>query len=214
MTRMTAEGTAQGAVVAVPEGADHTWQVSGSGADAAFVDTLVDQIGRARCIDLDRVFLAGFSVGAAFSVAYACARPEQIAAVATVAVEFQLGCTRPLSILAFHGTADPMVPFEDGAVGLSLPGVPVRGAELNMGDWAALDGCGATPETTTEGDEVTRHAWPGCADGAEVTQFRVEGGGHTWPGADPRRSVGLTTQQVDATAEMIAFFGRHGLDGR
>jgi poly(3-hydroxybutyrate) depolymerase len=47
-----------------------------------------------------------------------------------------------MPILAFHGgPKDPEVPYQNGAVGLSLPGVKVRGTQLNMGDWARLDTC-------------------------------------------------------------------------
>jgi polyhydroxybutyrate depolymerase len=198
-------------VVADGHGRPETWDVSGKGADAAFVDALLDDLGARRCIDLARVYATGFSAGAAFTIAYSCAHQDRIAAIATVAVDFQLGCTRGESILAFHGTADPAVPYQDGAVGASLPGVHVRGTELNMGDWAALAGCAASPTTTTVGSEVVQSSWEGCADGHEVVLDTIEGGGHTWPGADPRAGLGLTTQQVSVTDQALAFFGRHRL---
>ena len=68
------------------------------------------------------LFAVGFSAGAAFTIVYACARPTLITAIATVAVEFQLGCTRPMSIMAFHGTDDPLVPYRNGAMGSRSPG--------------------------------------------------------------------------------------------
>ena len=45
----------------------------------------------------------------------------------------------------------------------------------------------------------------------EVGLYRIDGGGHTWPGADPRKAIGLTTQQVSATDQILAFFARHRL---
>jgi polyhydroxybutyrate depolymerase len=211
LTHMPARGAARGFIVVTPDGPNHTWQLSGTGSDAAFIDGLVSTLSSSLCVDLHRVYAAGFSEGAAFAIFYSCARPERIAVIATVAVDFQLGCRRPVPILAFHGTADPAVPYQDGAIGLSLPGVKVRGAMLNMGDWARLDGCRPTPTTTTVKTEVTLTAWPHCSTHTEVDLYTIEGGGHSWPGADPAKSPTPTTQQINATALMLNFFARHPL---
>ncbi len=206
LTGLPAEGAADGRVVVTPEGIDGRWNLDPNGADADFVDQLVAQVTSDFCIDLDRVDVAGMSLGAAFAITYACARPGEIAAIAAVTVEFQLGCTEPISVIAFHGTEDPLVPYQDGEIGLSLPG-PVRGTELNMTDWAELDRCRTGPLDTIVGDEVVERAWHDCADDTRVVLYTVKGGGHTWPGADPDLAIGLTTDQVDATAEILAFFG-------
>ena len=212
-TKLPERGAAQGYVVVAPDGtgALKTWQFSGAGTDAAFVEGLIAEVGQSTCIDLDRITATGMSAGAAFTIAYSCAHQDQIHAIATVAVDFQLGCTKPMSILAFHGTVDPLVPYEDGAIGKSLPGVKVRGTDLNMGDWARLGSCAPAPAIDVVGTEVTRSTWSGCAPGTEVVLYAIQGGGHTWPGSDPARSIGLTTQQVDATGEILTFFSRDHL---
>jgi polyhydroxybutyrate depolymerase len=208
LTGLSSGGSKDGYLVAVPH--DHSgeaeWQFSGHGTDAAFVDALVVSLEDEYCVDESAVFAVGFSAGAAFTIAYACAHEHQIAAMVTVAVEFQLGCTRPMSILAFHGTEDPLVPYRNGATGLSLPGVKVRGTQLNMGDWARLDQCRANPDRVVIGSQVVRQQWEGCGDGTQVVLYTIVGGGHTWPGADPTKAVGLTTQQVRATAQALSFF--------
>ena len=209
LTQLPERGAAAGFTVVVPEGAGHTWQFTGDGTDAAFVDAVLDDVAATTCVDRHRVTASGFSAGAAFTIAYACAHPDRVSAIVTVAVDFQLGCKRPLPILAFHGTADPAVPYTDGAIGLSLPGAKVRGTENNLGDWAALDRCDRSATVETVGPEVVRHTWTGCADGTEVGLYAVQGGGHSWPGADPTRSVGLTTQEISATDLALAFAARH-----
>jgi polyhydroxybutyrate depolymerase len=209
LTRMPAQAERRGVMVATPDGPDHTWQFSGNGSDAAYIDALVARVEDAMCVDLHRVYVAGYSAGAAFAILYACARPGRIAAVATVAVDFVLGCTLRLPILAFHGTDDPAVPYRNGAIGVSLPGVKVRGTLLNMGDWARLDGCGPDPSTETVGTEVKHTTWPRCTDGTSVQLYTIEHGGHTWPGADPKSNPTFTTRQIDATALMLSFFAQH-----
>lgn len=212
LTGLPSRGAAAGYLVALPhtQGAESEWQFTAHGTDAAFVDALVVSLEHAYCIDRASVFAAGFSAGAAFTILYACARPGQIAAIATVAVEFQLGCTRPMSILAFHGTEDPLIPYPNGAIGLSFPGVKVRGTQRNMGDWAHLDRCGAVASRIRIGSQVIEQQWRRCARGTSVELYTVEGGGHTWPGADPKLGAGLTTQQVGATSRVLSFFGRLG----
>lgn len=206
LTKMPALGAARGVIVTTPDGPNHTWQLSGTGPDAAFVDKIVAKLTKTLCIDLHRVYAAGFSQGAAFTIFYSCARPTRVAAIATVAVEFQLGCTQPTSILAFHGTVDPAVPYRDGAIGASLPDLKVRGTLLNMSDWARLDRCGPTPTTRAIGSEVTLKSWPRCINGTAVALYTVENGSHTWPGADPAASPPYTTQQINATSLILGFF--------
>jgi len=212
LTGLPSRGSTAGYLVAVPhtQGAESEWQFSAHGSDAAFVDALVSSLEGTYCIDRNSVFVAGFSAGAAFTLIYSCARESLVAAVATVAVEFQLGCSRPMSILAFHGTEDPLIPYQNGAIGLSFPGVKVRGTQRNMGDWARLDRCGASPRRVRSGSQVIRQQWYGCAHGTSVVLYTIVGGGHTWPGADPKRAVGLTTQQVSATLGILSFFSRFG----
>jgi polyhydroxybutyrate depolymerase len=210
LTQLPSRGSTDGFLVAVPHtpGDESEWQFSGHGSDADFVDGLVGSLERRYCVDRRTIFAAGFSAGAAFSIAYACAHENQIAAIVTVAVEFQLGCTRPMSILAFHGTDDPLVPYQNGAIGLSLPGIKVRGTQLNMGDWARLDHCRTTSSRRALSSQVVRQQWAGCVRGTSVTLYTVVGGGHSWPGADPSKAIGLTTEQISATTLALAFFHR------
>lgn len=208
LTHLPSRGSTDGFLVAVPHtpGHESEWQFSGHGSDADFVDGLVGSLERRYCVDQGAVFAAGFSAGAAFTIAYACAHERQIAAIVTVAVEYQLGCTRPMSILAFHGTDDPLVPYQNGAIGLSLPGVKVRGTQLNVGDWARLDHCRTMPSHRALSSQVVRQQWEGCVRGTSVTLYTVVGGGHSWPGADPSKAIGLTTEQISATTLALAFF--------
>jgi polyhydroxybutyrate depolymerase len=209
LTRMPAEGAARGVIVVTPDGPGNTWQLSGTGTDAAFVDAIVAALEQTLCVDLHRVYAAGFSQGAAFTIFYACARPGRIAAISTVAVDFQLGCKQPIPYLAFHGTNDPAVPYQNDAIGASLPGAKVRGTLLNLGDWARLDGCGSTPATRTIGSEIVLRTWPHCTRGTAVALYTITNGSHTWPGADPAASPLYTTRQIDATKLMLAFFAQH-----
>jgi polyhydroxybutyrate depolymerase len=88
--------------------------------------------------------------------------------------------------------------------------------------WRRADGCAAAPEVRAlpdrdpgDGVTVTLERSAACADGAEVLLYTARGGGHRWPGrADQggwllRRLLGATPMDLDATAEIWAFFERH-----
>jgi polyhydroxybutyrate depolymerase len=213
-TGLPAAAARRGYLVAVPTTPASQWQFNAHGTDADRVDAVVGEISRAYCVDQHRIYASGFSAGAAFTILYSCARQGRIAAIATAAVEYQLGCTRPMPVLAFHGTTDPFVPYQNDAIGLSLPGVRVRGTQLNMGDWARLDGCRRTPTARQVGAHVQRQVWPMCRDGTSVLLYTIVGGGHAWPGADGQWVLGPDgppMDEIDATALVVDFFGQHRL---
>jgi polyhydroxybutyrate depolymerase len=86
---LPSRGARKGSIVATPNalGAPALWQMAAQGRDADFLDALIDEIESTECVDRSRVYIAGFSAGAGFAGAYACARADRIAAIATVAVE-------------------------------------------------------------------------------------------------------------------------------
>jgi polyhydroxybutyrate depolymerase len=112
-------------------------------------------------------------------------------------------------VLAFQGTADPLMPYLGGGAGQRR----VLSAERSLGFWATLAGCTGTPVTTDEPDRVAdgtrvRHTtWLGCREGWAVELYTIEGGGHTWPGGpEAGRRVGRVTREIDATATIWGFF--------
>jgi polyhydroxybutyrate depolymerase len=83
--------------------------------DFALVDAVVDAFGRAHCLDLDRVFVVGHSLGASFANDVACRFGDRVRAVASVAGGLQGGpCLGPTAALVIHHPDDPLVPVEAG----------------------------------------------------------------------------------------------------
>jgi polyhydroxybutyrate depolymerase len=210
-------------VVITPQGRDGLvshWSVPplpDTKDDVDFVRAMLATTTRDLCIDPDRVYAAGMSNGAIFSTVLACELPGQFAAIAPVAgVNVEMPCRRgtpPVSLLAFHGTADSVVPYDGGALlGGSLPvlgGVKARPVDDMVARWAAFDRCGARPQRTRVSDQVERVTYPRCRDHEDVELVRVEGGGHTWPGAVAVDRLGATTESISATSAMLDFFDAH-----
>ncbi len=215
---MPARAAAAGSLVATPDAIAGNWQLSVPDAptsDLEFISALISNLSSRYCVDRSRVYAAGISLGSEFAAIVGCTASDHIAAIGLVAAEFLLKpCAGPLPVVAFHGTADPLVPYQNGGTGLSFPGVHLPGAVANMSDWASFDGCAAAPQVRRHSSMIVRRSWPHCRSGSAVVLYTVLGGGHTWPGSPvtlPVHIYGPTTHQIDATATMLHFFARHPL---
>ena len=184
--------------------------------DVRFISELIDTLKASYNIDSTRIYANGLSNGGGMSFALSCTLSDRIAAVGMVAAAQTLPwswCTdkRAVPMIAFHGTADPEIPYNGGSSWISprpFPNVPRWTA-----NWARRNRCGATPIESTAAADVTRRTYTNCADDAAVVLYTVQGGGHTWPGGTPlpKWFVGRTTRSIDATRLMWAFFSEHPL---
>ncbi len=184
--------------------------------DVRFISELIDTLKASYNIDSSRIYANGLSNGGGMSFVLSCTLSDRIAAVGMVAAAQTLPwswCTdqRAVPMIAFHGTADPEVPYNGGSSWVSprpFPSTPRWAA-----NWARRNQCGANPVESTVAVDVTRRTYTNCADDAAVVLYTVQGGGHTWPGGTPlpKWFVGLTTRSIDATSLMWSFFGEHPL---
>ena len=195
------------------------WHVEpGSGLvkDVRFISELIDTLKASYNIDSARIFANGLSNGGGMSFALSCTLSDRIAAVGMVAAAQTLPwswCTdhRAVPMIAFHGTADPEVPYNGGSSWISPR--PFPSAPRWSANWARRNRCGVNPVESAVSADVTRRTYTNCADGAAVVLYTIKGGGHTWPGGTPlpKWFVGRTTRSIDATSLMWAFFDEHPL---
>lgn len=174
--------------------------------DVQFLRDLLAELEATYCIDPARVYVDGVSNGGGMTVTLACALGDQIAAMGTVsaAVTRTAACTpvAPVPLIAFHGTADEVVPYSGGRLFVA--------AETWTADWAAANACTTTEALPAQGD-VRGVRYSGCTDEADVVFYTIDGGGHGWPGASPLLDgrFGVTTDDISATEAMWAFFEAH-----
>lgn len=195
-TQMDPRAGARGFVVVTPDGIDNVWDFQSPSDDFTFTADLVRYLDSTLCIDRARVFATGISNGGAFSSAVVCEPSVGIRAFVSVAgmVPACANGTKAPAI-AFHGTADPIVPY-------SVAG-PIAAS------WGARDGCDATPVETRIEPDVQKRTFVHCGRGLSVTLYSIEGGGHTWPdGLVDLPQFGPTTRTIDATDLAIDFFCR------
>jgi polyhydroxybutyrate depolymerase len=193
---------AEGFVVAHPQGIGEgpTWDLQG-GTDIPFVLALIDELVASQCIDPARVFATGFSMGGGMTNLLACRVADRIAAIAPVAANH--GATwgepcvpsRPVPIVAFHGTLDEALPYAGGDS--PFPDRPVSPVEDWMAGWATTNGCAPEPAVAPVQADVDSLTWQGCA--VPTVLYRITGGGHTWPGGLNDPGFGYSTDAISAS---------------
>ncbi|MGA8464019.1 MAG: hypothetical protein WB688_07630, partial [Trebonia sp.] len=156
----------------------------------------------------------GMSGGGRMVSQLACDASQTFAAVAPVAgLRFPSPCpaVRPVPVIAFHGTADAVDPFEGNGQTYWTYSVPVA-----AGRWATKDACQAATPRTVRGNDYIVTEYGGCSSNAAVELYAIGGEGHEWPGGPPMpaeitRALGPQSDAVDANTTMWAFFQAHPL---
>ncbi|HCS39117.1 MAG TPA: hypothetical protein DIW44_05965 [Anaerolineaceae bacterium] len=213
-----------GFIVVYPSGTDFPlrWRTTGltnspqdPELDVMFISDLIDKLASEYSIDPNRIYANGLSNGGGMSYLLACKMADRIAAIGSVAGAYTYApelCTpsRPVPMIAFHGDADPVVPYLGGpsrSFEIPFPSVPGW-----MQGWADRNQCQTASLIPQEG-EISGIAWTDCSQNAEVTFYTITGGGHAWPGGDPIPAwiVGYTSQAINTTRVMWQFFEQHPL---
>jgi len=205
-------------IVAYPSGADaagpRIWHVDGGPdliKDVRFISELIDTLKATYNIDPTRIYANGPSNGGGMAFVLSCTLSDRIAAVGMVAAAQTLPwkwCTdqRPVPMIAFHGTHDPITPYNGGTTWISTRRFP--NISRWTANWAERNRCARQPVDSVVAADVTRRAYTNCAEGAPVVLYTVRGGGHTWPGGKPLPEwlAGTTSYSIDATSQMWSFF--------
>jgi polyhydroxybutyrate depolymerase len=177
--------------------------------DVGFISTLIDVIASSYNIDAARVYSTGMSNGGFMSYSLACQLSNRITAIASVTgsmtITQQGNCTpgRTVPVMQIHGTADATVPYGGNATFLPI--------DTLVKNWAARNGCDATPTltnvpdiVTTDGSTAERFDYNNCNAGGAVVLYKAANGAHTWPGA--AFNIGVTNMDFSASHEIWKFF--------
>jgi polyhydroxybutyrate depolymerase len=205
-----------------------TWNAGGKAGliaqnkadDVAFTKAVLADVVKLIHVDGRRVYAVGMSNGGMMAHRVGVELADRIAAVAAVAGPLALGrCNpcRPVPILHFHGTKDPLIPIEGPTTAVQTM-IQYRPVEEAMKAWAVADGCTCEPTVTElpqrvqDGTKVRRKNYGTGKDGAEVVLYEIEGGGHTWPGRPaPVPWIGRPTRNIEANDLIWEFFQKHSL---
>jgi polyhydroxybutyrate depolymerase len=169
--------------------------------DVGFAEAIVERLDSTGLIDLDRVYVIGYSQGGIFAHHLACEKSDMIAGIAVYSglmsevVSEKCKPDESVDIFMAHGTEDRALPFN----GVESGNRSLLSAVATAEKWASLNGCYqrlAERSITFLSDDLTIHSGQSCDDESRVQLIEWEGGTHSWP----QREIRIEDQ-------MIAFFG-------
>jgi polyhydroxybutyrate depolymerase len=222
LSDMNPVADARNFIVAYPDGLGGGWNAGTCCTetqppnvdDVQFTKDLLALLGSQYCLDPSRIYATGFSNGGFMSHELACEMSDTFAAVAPVSGVLGIdpsACTPPRAVPVqdFHGTADPVVPYDGGPALKLLPPIVFRSVPSTMDIWRSVDGCLGAPVVTYQNGTATCTRWSDCNGGADVELCTLVGEGHQWPGGIAVPGLGNSTTDVYATPRMIDFFVAH-----
>ena len=203
-------------------GNPQTWN-DGSGRfpqidDVAFLDAMLDKVISDFAVDEKRIYVTGFSNGAAMTFRFGAQSKRRIAAIAPVAGANWLRETKlphPVPMCYVTGDKDLLNPMGGGKI--SLPGAsaalnatPKPSVADSIGGWCLALGEGATfvYRETLKGDVRV------MTNGKSVIFVTIPGLGHYWSGGTrnlPEAIAGPYINIFDATEFIWRFFAHHTL---
>jgi polyhydroxybutyrate depolymerase len=195
-----------GFIAVYPQGLGElsNWDTMPNSTDVPFVRDLLDALETRCSIDPARVYASGHSRGGGMANRLGCELSDRLAAIGPVSGDYENSenCTssRPVAVVAFHGTLDPVIPYN----GFGLPGA-LRESYTRIGtpiptwaaSWAERNGCNTKSSNTFEEGLLSDQKWSGCQAGADVLLYTIAGGTHDWPGT------------YDAARIIWEFFSQH-----
>jgi len=162
--------------------------------DQFAADTIID-VGLGTCVDLARVYLAGFSTGAMLGTRVVCDHPGLVTAFVAVAGLLPPDRCSPddrVPVLAIHGLLDEVV---------SPPSV-FDAAKA----WARQDRCQPDPLWETVGWNIEYYDFHRCEAAVDVQLYLLTDTGHEWPErVDDPTAAKRWTDLMSTTTIAMAF---------
>eukprot|EP00931_Biecheleriopsis_adriatica_P072535 TRINITY_DN4687_c0_g1_i1.p1 TRINITY_DN4687_c0_g1~~TRINITY_DN4687_c0_g1_i1.p1 ORF type:complete len:863 (-),score=186.39 TRINITY_DN4687_c0_g1_i1:85-2673(-) len=184
--------------------------------DLAYVRATLDVAADLPCVDKQRVHCAGYSNGGRYCIYLASMMSERIASIAVVgALRYPETnyAVRAIPILAFHGTADRVNPW-NGHGNPKYWRMPVLEAFRR---WGKFNHCRVPDALNWQdfGHHIRATVLSDdCSDGADVELVNIKNGGHSWPGCQYNVGVkwtGYCNEDIDTNHLVHSFFDRHPL---
>lgn len=220
-------------IVVYPEGLNKGWndgrkdvKLQHTADDITFVSQLIDKLIKEENADPPRIYAAGISNGAFFSIYLAGKLPGKLKAIAAVCGNIlednkdSFALPVPVSLLLINGTGDPLVKYDGGAI---LSEKANRGrstsTDFTISKWLQADKISSPPvkeimpdNDRDDGCTATKYTYAGGINSTSVVLIKIENGGHTWPGGKqylPKFIIGKVCRDFNASEVIWNFFEKH-----
>ena len=155
--------------------------------DNDFTEAIVDELSKSYCVDQDRLYAIGYSLGSMFTYEIACQLNQRFAAVASFAGTMPVqpetcDMLGSMSVMHIHGKLDYIIDYDDDwdwkdgeheGVGTmsSVPGM--------IEAWSMRVNCGSSE---TDADFFLEHITHSeCYGDTRIEHYGIEFHEHTWP---------------------------------
>ena len=180
------------------------WNTEDGGVnDVAFIESIIDWTGDNYNVQLNEVYVAGFSNGGFMAYHLACYLSAKIAAIATVAglmgnhTYDSCSPLHPTPLAHIHGLQDDVVSINGDAYSRPLEdNVDITGVISYWQDYNQCTKFYQEPLYENEDNIGTLNKWTNCSNGAEINYWIISNQGHEWNEADKDGSVGFDTSQT------------------
>jgi polyhydroxybutyrate depolymerase len=148
-----------GAIFVASQALSGSW-TNQNGRDIDYVRAMVARFQSELCVDRNRIFATGFSMGGIMTNTVACGEASVFRAAAAMSGQLPTPCAgnHPIAYWASHGRSDPTIPFANG--------------EMAVDEFASVDHCKNQP-LISDSDGCTRRA--GCDAGYPVVWCPFDG---------------------------------------
>ncbi len=169
----------RGVLLLAPNGPHKSWDFwDDASGDVAFAAAVIEDAAKRYPIDTSRIYVSGYSYGAAMAWRYVCEMGDGVAAL--LAVSGSLGqsetCPQgPREVRHVHGLRDTVMDFPMGPGGDQTHPVALWRRQFNCGQGRETGRWNAVSFL-----DFKRTVWDDCADGHKVT-LDVHQGGHFIP---------------------------------
>ncbi|MFL2962169.1 MAG: alpha/beta hydrolase family esterase [Candidatus Poseidoniaceae archaeon] len=159
--------------------------------DNDFSESIIDELSKAYCIDDDRLYAIGYSLGSMYTYEIACQLNDRFAAVASFAGTMPVSpetcnLSGSIAVMHIHGKLDYIIDYDedwdwkDG----EMEGVGTMSNIPGMIDyWAQKSNCqnGNTHAHLFDGDDVEHIVHSDCDGDVRIEHYGMEAQEHTWP---------------------------------
>jgi polyhydroxybutyrate depolymerase len=187
--------------------------------DIGFLRDLIDKMTNEYNINQSRIYITGFSNGGYMSYSVGAYLSDIIAAIAPVAGVIGFRDTEdepfyycpipdyPVSVIAFHGTNDSLVPYYGSSIDVS--------ANESISFWVENNGCDLVPDVDiSDSGRIELKKYFNGDEGTEVFLYSTIGGEHWWPGNNMEYNENAPWlydpyKEISATDLIWEFFEAH-----
>jgi len=177
--RISGHTRRRGVLLIAPNGLGRTWDFwDDDSRDVPFAAAVIEDVAKHLPIDRSRLYVSGYSYGAAMAWRYVCQNGNGVAALLAISGTLPQSTTcpqGPREVRQVYG-------FDDGVMG--FPMGPGGDETYPVALWRRQFGCGAQtragPWQAVDWLTLDRRVWANCAQGHKVT-LDLHDGGHFIP---------------------------------